>query len=207
MALSVVGSIVLWEQSWPLLTPFVALVLAHLALWLGAERPAIVPGSIADRRRRRARGVIMSLGEQERIQALTRTSQGVLVVTSKDKTVRVQRVDDGALLSTITLSQPRVAVDVMMSADGRVVLTDTMADQIMVWRAADGTPFQAVSDKMESLRRNASARTRALALAPDGTTFATSIGYEKGVQLWRVSDGELLKTLPIEEMSRSASGG
>lgn len=263
VALSVLCGGALGEFLWPrlvfslffspmLLALLGAVLLAHLTLWLGADRPAIMPDSIAERRRRaggdaasaeaassapisrrrwwmvglwslvalQAVGLVLHagytrlpcswldpvrvaagcesaltvFGAEERIDAVTPTSQGVLVVTQAAQTVRVRRGDNGALLGAVTSLETDSPHSLKVSADGSIALIQGQDHQITAWRMADGARLQAISDALTLTDPEDFFRT--FAVAPDGAIVATTAIREELVRLWRVSDGQPLGTLP-----------
>jgi len=80
------------------------------------------------------------------------------------------------------------AVEVaVFSPDGRYVATGAKYDnQVMLWRAVDGTLVWS---------RPVDQETEAIAFSPDGR-FLASGGEDDEVRVWRVADGGMVKVLP-----------
>jgi len=108
-----------------------------------------------------------------------------LATVSFDDTVRLWRIDDGALLRTLSLEKPfgRMA-DATLSPDGTILAMASGAT-IELWRISNGTLSHILEGQY---------RTFTIAFGPGGEIIAE--GDAGGtVHLWRVSDGALLHTL------------
>jgi WD40 repeat protein len=118
-----------------------------------------------------------------------------------DHTAKIWRASDGELLRTLEIGA--TVYDVAFSPDSSVVATATYFDDVTLWRIEDGQAVRVLD--------HPSGPIRALAFSPDGELLATgygggAIGY---VYLWRVSDGEMLrsmKTFGIKSLAFSPDG-
>jgi WD40 repeat protein len=104
---------------------------------------------------------------------------------SEDKTVRLWRVADGALLRTLEGHTDSVW-SVAFSPDGQTLASGGGSTTVRLWRVSDGALLRTLKGHRGWVR--------SVALSPDGQTLASG-GGSTTVRLWRVSDGALLRTL------------
>ena len=104
---------------------------------------------------------------------------------SEDKTVRLWRVSDGALLRTLEGHTAGV-LSVGFSPDGQTLASGSYDGTVRLWRVSDGTLLRTLEGHTTWVR--------SVAFSPDGQTLASGSG-DQTVRLWRVSDGALLRTL------------
>ncbi|MBN1933443.1 MAG: protein kinase, partial [Anaerolineae bacterium] len=107
----------------------------------------------------------------------------VLASASDDKTVRLWRVADGALLRTMTEHTKKV-YDVDFSSDDTVLASASEDGTVRLWRTSDGSLLRTLEGHTNEVW--------SVDFAPDGTIIASS-SKDKTVALWRVSDGLLLQ--------------
>ena len=107
-------------------------------------------------------------------------------------TIQVLRVSDGSLVDKLT-EQARdvepIRSSLEFSPDGSL-LAEIQDFNLIVWKIGKQKPLYQVAGADEGLLLN-------LAFSPDGQTLATGNAYHT-VQIWRVSDGTKLQTLPME---------
>jgi len=103
-----------------------------------------------------------------------------LASAPNDRTVRLWRVADGALLFTLQGG----ALNMAFAPDG-ATLASGSGKMVLLWRVADGV-------LLHTLQHTGSVTS--VAFAPDGATLA-SASVDGTVQLWRDPDGALLHTL------------
>jgi len=105
-----------------------------------------------------------------------------------DGVVLMWRIEDGALLHTITGLAPYGGVYVAFSPDGKTLASGR--DSIRFWGVDDGALLQEILWGVGG----------GIAFSADGSTLVSaSTDYDSTVRFWRVADGELLRTLAIEE--------
>lgn len=103
-----------------------------------------------------------------------------LASSSYDRTIRLWRVSDGSLLTTI---KGQIATSLAFSPDGRALIFGSSDGSIGLWRISDGTFVQVVDGT----------GTYPLVFSPDGQILAS--GSANGaIRLWRVTDGTLLRS-------------
>lgn len=118
----------------------------------------------------------------------------LLAAGGQDGYVHVWRRDDGAengwaTLGVLDADAMRVE-KVSFALDGRRIVVATADNGLRLFDVATGETI--AMDDAEPLR---DVRLSALAVSPDGTTFATG-DADGGVRLWRAEDGALDATLP-----------
>jgi WD40 repeat protein len=106
--------------------------------------------------------------------------------SGEDKTVKVWRTADGALLHTLR-GHARNVWHVAFSPDGQHIASGSFDKVAKLWRADTGALEHNLVGSGEAIV--------SLAFSPDGRLLATG-GDDSSVRLWRVSDGHLMKTIP-----------
>jgi WD40 repeat protein len=110
-------------------------------------------------------------------------SGNLLAVPSRQGTVSIYRVSDGALLVVIPAHDSRVSA-VAFSSDGRRLATGSDDRAVKVWEvSADGRNVRL----LYTLREHTS-WINALAFSPDGTALA-SASHDQTIRVWSLSDG------------------
>jgi sugar lactone lactonase YvrE len=145
-----------------------------------------------------ARSPLLTLkGHTDGVTDVVFSPDGALLASgSMDGTVRIWRADDGELLHT--LKQTGDVFSVNFSPDGETLASGAGNNAVKLWRVTDGTLLYTLP--------NAGHR---VAFSPDGSTLA-SVGMSQTLQLtvslWRVADGEAIRTLetgPVTEFCNS----
>jgi WD40 repeat protein len=135
--------------------------------------------------------------------AFTPDSQ-FLVSSSFDKTIKIWRVADGALVRTLT-GHKEAVVGIAISPDGQRIASCGDDSTIRLWRVSDGKLLRTISGDFGHQDK--------VAFSSDGQ-FLASGGHEKGtvgeiwkkitggsgkrdptVRIWRVADGKLVQAL------------
>jgi WD40 repeat protein len=146
-----------------------------------------------------------------------------LIAGSNDKTVRLWTVDDGSLVRTFTGHAAEV-ISVAFAPNGQSIASGSLDGTTRVWNVTDGSLRYQIKGKVAGLAyspdgqelaiagdnaiklvragngaswftmKSPSASLERMAFAPDGKTLASS-SAQAAAQLWRVSDGSLVRTL------------
>lgn len=131
-------------------------------------------------------GEIRFIPTETWVRSLAFSPNGETLATgSYDKTVRLWRVADGTLLSTLEGHNSWVR-RVAFSPDGETLASASDDNTVRLWRVSNDVQLHSLKEGTEGVR--------AVAFSPDGEMLATG-GYDNAVRLWRVSDGTLLHTL------------
>ena len=110
-------------------------------------------------------------------------SGNLLAVPSRQGTVSIYRVSDGALLVVIPAHDSRVSA-VAFSSDGRRLATGSDDRSVKVWEvSSDGRNVRL----LYTLREHTS-WINALAFSPDGAALA-SASHDQTIRIWSLSDG------------------
>jgi WD40 repeat protein/formylglycine-generating enzyme required for sulfatase activity len=116
---------------------------------------------------------------------------------SWDDTVRLWQVSDGESLR-ISEGHTDDVTSVAFSPDGQILASGARDDTVRLWRVSDGELLRTLegnAEDVESTVFGPDARdVESVAFSPDGQTLASG-AKDTTVRLWRVSDGELLRTL------------
>jgi hypothetical protein len=137
-------------------------------------------------------------GHTQPVQKAVWSADGSRVVTvAADGTARVYDGRTGEPVSVITdPDDPRLS-DVVVSADGSVVVTAGFVhNQVHFWSAADGS-------LLGTIPRNT---VDAMALSPDDSLLLLA-EQNQGVELWRTHDASLVASFPEDSQPRSAPTG
>jgi WD40 repeat protein len=105
-----------------------------------------------------------------------------------DRTVKLWRVADGALLKTMAGHADRVW-RVAFAPDGATIASSAWDNTVKLWRASDGTLLRTLEGH--------TGRVFSVAFAPDGQRLVSS-GEDGLVRVWRLSDGAVLATLSAQ---------
>jgi WD40 repeat protein len=119
-------------------------------------------------------------------------------------TIELWRVSDGALLRTLTLE---TSVDsVTFSPDGQALASGSYGNTIQLWQVSNGTLLRTLDTLLSGLEGYPTS-VDSMAFSPDGQSLAlvaiwTGDDYAQHytAQLWRVSDGTLLRTLEAQQI-------
>ncbi|HKX32638.1 MAG TPA: WD40 repeat domain-containing protein [Blastocatellia bacterium] len=122
---------------------------------------------------------------------------GLLVTGGRDRTVKLWRAADGALLNT--LDQGARVNSVAVSPDGQTVAAGVSNGQIKLWRATDGAPLGSLTGHSEYVF--------ALAFSANGTLLASGAADES-VRLWSLPalpGGSSIRTMPLPNAGAATS--
>lgn len=124
-------------------------------------------------------------GHQDSVTSLTFSPRGnVLASGSWDQTIRLWRVDDGALLRTLQGSA-RIS-DLSFSPDGKLLAASQADGIVTVWDANSGALLHTKGDPNDG--------PRGVAFSPDGHVLAVGQTYG-GIELWNVRDWKVTTIL------------
>lgn len=128
-----------------------------------------------------------------------------LASASGDKTVAIWHVADGKVVRSLTGHTDR-ALSVAFSPDGQMLASSSADRTVRLWRVQDGSAVRTLENAMnmnmgQDMETHANSTT-SVAFSPDGQVLMSGLaghmgvaGHELNAQLWRVSDGTLLRTL------------
>jgi WD40 repeat protein/subtilase family serine protease len=120
---------------------------------------------------------------------------------SNDRTIRLWRVSDGALVRTLT-GHTYPVTSVAFSPDGSLIASGSEDRTIRLWRVSDGALVATLTGHTDWVS--------SVAFSPDGSLLASGSG-DGTIRLWRVSDGALVATLtghtsPVYSVAFSPDG-
>jgi WD40 repeat protein len=104
---------------------------------------------------------------------------------SRDRTIRLWRVSDGALVRTLT-GHTSWVYSVAFSPDGSLLASGSDDRTIKLWRVSDGALVATLTGH--------TGYVNSVAFSPDGSLMASG-SRDYTIKLWRVSDGALVRTL------------
>ena len=104
---------------------------------------------------------------------------------SDDKTVRLWRVADGALLRSLP-EHTGIVWSVAFSPDGQTLASGSSDKTVRLWQVADGAPLRSLTAHTSFVS--------SVAFSPDGQTLASG-SHDNTIHLWRVADGAPLRSL------------
>jgi WD40 repeat protein len=102
-----------------------------------------------------------------------------------DKTIKLWRVSDGALVRTLKGHTDRVR-SVSFSPDGSLLASGSKDGTIKLWRVSDGALVRTLTGHTDEVW--------SVSFSPDGSLLASG-SDDKTIKLWRVADGALVRTL------------
>ncbi|WP_204150621.1 hypothetical protein [Leptolyngbya sp. CCY15150] len=108
-----------------------------------------------------------------------------LATGSGDSTVKLWRVSDGALITSLDAHQDGV-LTLAFSPDGQTLATGNVDSTVKLWRVNDGALITSLDDHQDQVWT--------IVFSPDGQTLASG-SSDRTVKLWRVSDGQLITSL------------
>jgi serine/threonine-protein kinase len=149
--------------------------------------PVIVPDNAARLALRLTRPV-QTEGVMRAVADLALTRDGTFVATvSGQQTVRIWRLADWRLMTTLDAGARSVNGAIAFSPDGRLVASPGADHACILWRLPDASLFHQLRGHTEDIA--------SLTFSPDGKVLVTT-ALDKSVRLWRTDDGSLLNTLP-----------
>lgn len=164
-----------------------------------------------------ARGDILweAAGHGGEINAVALSSDGSLLASaSDDQTVRLWRMPEGALARTYKGHRDDVQA-VAFSPDGLTLVSSGKDNAVKVWRTDTGELLRTLPGIGFPVGEAEASPRHPMALSPDGTLVACSQNFEAGggadtlhttvVQIRRLADGTLLRTLVQQETSPNGS--
>jgi WD40 repeat protein len=103
-----------------------------------------------------------------------------------DRTAKIWRVSDGALLRT--LQAPSRVRALALTSDGATLATGDLSGAVVLWRYSDGAMLRKLTGFSSSVSD--------VAFSPSRTLVAAA-SLDGSVRLWRVSDGGLVRVLKL----------
>jgi len=119
------------------------------------------------------------------------TPDGQNVAAGIAGTVKVWRISDGALLSTLGQIGTEPVYGVAVTSDGGRVVAGDNGKRIRVWQLSDGALLRTIATGVIPM---------ALALTPDGEAVVAGCDDYK-IRVWRLSDGQLIRTFVEQHTS------
>jgi WD40 repeat protein len=119
-------------------------------------------------------------------------------------TIQLWRVSDGTLLRTLTLETS--VYSVTFSPDGQTLASGVYGNTIQLWQVSDGTLLRTLDTLLSGLEGYPNS-VDSMAFSPDGQSLALVASWmgdgrakHYTAQLWRISDGTLLRTLEAQQI-------
>jgi WD40 repeat protein/subtilase family serine protease len=129
--------------------------------------------------------VWMRGGHSGFVNSVAFSPDGRLIASGGDRTIKLWRVSDGALVRTLTGHTNGVS-SVAFSPDGSLLASGSWDYTIRLWRVSDGALVRTLTGHTNGVF--------SVAFSPDGSLMASGSG-DSTIRLWRVSDGALVRTL------------
>lgn len=117
-----------------------------------------------------------------------------LVTAGRDRTAHIVRLDDPKTSQMLAEGHEYLASAVVVSPDGQTLITAAVDGTARVWDRKTGTQRALLPD---------TGRSAVLTVSDDGTLVATG-SSARGVKLWKLADGSLVRTLPPHRTEVSA---
>jgi WD40 repeat protein/subtilase family serine protease len=155
----------------------------RIALWLWLAWAVVLPAFGQGR----PDIVWMRGGHTQSVRSVAFSPDGSLIASgSWDRTIKLWRVSDGALVRTLTGHTDWV-YSVAFSPDGSLIASASGSGDrtIRLWRVSDGALVRTLRGHRDGVS--------SVAFSPDGSLLASCGDYT--IRLWRVSDGALVATL------------
>jgi WD40 repeat protein/subtilase family serine protease len=127
-------------------------------------------------------------GHTDSVRSVAFSPDGSLIASgSRDATIKLWRVSDGALVATLT-GHTDTVTSVAFSPDGSLLASASgVWDRtIKLWRVSDGALVRTLTGHTNGVY--------SVAFSPDGSLIASG-SEDRTIRLWRVSDGALVTTL------------
>jgi WD40 repeat protein len=114
-------------------------------------------------------------------------ADGAQVVSAGDDgTVKFLRRSDGGVITNVTAHSGSV-YGLALSADGSLIASGGQDGLLKIWRATDAAPLRSFLAHTSIVA--------SVAFSPDGSLVASGGGPDNQLKIWRVADGELVRTI------------
>ena len=131
--------------------------------------------------------VLLLSGHQNATRSVAFSSSGTMLASGgDDRTAKLWRVSDGALLRTFANGSD--VRSIALTSDDGTLATGDEAGRVRLWRVFDGTLVRTLTGFAGLVTQ--------VAFSPDRTLVAAS-SLDGTLRLWRVSDGTLVRTLRL----------